>query len=168
MSRLESGHISVRLDWYDIQDLVNKVTENLAEELRPFTLRLDIQENMPLVRIDFGLMEQVLHNLVYNSCQYAPAASTIQLSTTCTNGELVITLADEGPGFPEAELKNVFKKFFRLSGGRTGGLGLGLSIVKGFVEAHNGKIKVENTRKGGARFTLRIPTEVPEISTLQL
>jgi K+-sensing histidine kinase KdpD len=77
MSRLESGHFSVRPDWCDLNDLIYKVTEDLAEELKPFLLKINISEDMPLVKIDFGLMEQVLYNLLINSTQYAPEASEI-------------------------------------------------------------------------------------------
>jgi signal transduction histidine kinase len=75
---------------------------------------------------------------------------------------------DNGPGFPEEALKNIFKKFNRVDGNKTGGLGLGLSIVKGFVEAHKGSITVENRKGGGAKFTIRIPTGNPIINNLQL
>lgn len=167
MSRLESGHLSVRLDWHDINDLVNKVLKNLVDELKSFNLALVIPENISLVKIDFGLMEQVLYNLLYNATQYAPVASDIKLSVQQTNSELVIQIKDDGPGFPERELGNVFRKFFRVDGSVTGGLGLGLSIVKGFVESHKGTIAVENHADGGAVFTIHIPSETPDINNLQ-
>ena len=168
MSRLESGLLSVRLDWCDINDIFNKVAEDLKDDLKPFKLSVQIPENMPLVKIDFGLMEQVLYNLLFNSTQYAPVASEIDLISAHVNGELIITVADKGPGFPENEIKNVFSKFFRVDGRKTGGLGLGLSIVKGFVQAHNGKITVENSLDGGAVFMIKIPSENPEINNLLL
>lgn len=168
MSRLESGLLSVRLDWCDINDVFNKVAEDLKDELKPFELSVFIPENMPLVKIDFGLMEQVLYNLLFNSTQYAPVASRIDLNSAYENGELILTVADKGPGFPENVLINVFSKFFRVDGRKTGGLGLGLSIVKGFVEAHNGKIKVENNTEGGSKFTIKIPSANPEINNLLL
>jgi signal transduction histidine kinase len=80
---------------------------------------------------------------------------------------LIIQINDDGPGFPEKELGNVFRKFFRVDGSVTGGLGLGLSIVKGFVESHKGTITVENHTDGGAFFTIQIPSETPEISNFQ-
>jgi two-component system sensor histidine kinase KdpD len=166
MSRLESGLLSVRTDWCDMNDLFNKVAEDLKDELKPFSLQVSIPENMPLVKIDFGLMEQVLYNLLFNSTQYAPVASVIELISAYENGELVVKVADKGPGFPDQELTKVFTKFFRVDGRKTGGLGLGLSIVKGFVEAHNGKITVENITGGGSVFTIKIPSENPEISNL--
>lgn len=168
MSRLESGQLSVRLDWYDMNDLINKVAEDLKDELKPFSLAVSIPDEMPMVKIDFGLMEQVLYNLIFNSTQYAPVASVIQLSTRCENGELVIEIKDNGPGFPKELIGNVFKKFFRVDESKTGGLGLGLSIVKGFVEAHKGTVIVENRTEGGSAFTIRIPTENPDVNYLQL
>lgn len=167
ISRLESGHISVRLDWCDINDLFNKVTDDLKDDLRPFSLRVHIPEDMPMVKIDFGLMEQVLYNIIFNSTQYAPAASLIGLTADYTDGELIIVVTDKGPGLPESELKNVFKKFFRVDGSKTGGLGLGLSIGKGFVEAHNGQISVDNSDEGGAVFTIRIPSGKPDIRSFK-
>ncbi|MBN2348695.1 MAG: DUF4118 domain-containing protein [Bacteroidales bacterium] len=166
ISRLETGHLSVRLDWHDINDLVNKVTEDLKDELKPFSMKMTIPEEMPLVKIDFGLMEQVFYNLLLNSTQYAPGASKIEMDISFNNEAMIITLTDKGPGFPEDDLKNVFKKFFRVKGSSTGGLGLGLSIVKGFVEAHKGWVSVENVKQGGARFTILIPSEKPDIKNL--
>lgn len=161
ISRLESGHISLRLDWCDINDLINKVIEDLKDELKPFSLKVTIPDDMPLVKIDFGLMEQALYNLLFNATQYSPAASIIELKTSYNKDIMNIEITDSGPGFSEADLKKVFKKFFRADGSKTGGLGLGLSIVKGFVEAHKGNISVENAEPGGAKFTISIPTEKP-------
>lgn len=166
MARLESGRLSVRVDWYDIHDLINKVTGDLKDELKNHNLVIDLNDDLPLVRFDFGLMEQVLYNLLINAVQYAPPASEIVLATHYENGEVTFQLKDRGPGFPAEQLSNVFQKFYRLKGQNTGGLGLGLSIVKGFVEAHNGTISVRNRRNGGACFTLAIPSENADISNL--
>lgn len=166
ISRLESGMLSVRLDWHDITDVFNKVSADLADELKLYTLRINIPDNMPLVRIDFGLMEQIIYNLIYNSTQYAPPATEIELNARFEESYLIIRISDSGPGFPEAELGNVFRKFFRLAGSASGGLGLGLSIVKGFVEAHKGTIAVDNQPGGGAMFTIRIPSENADIANL--
>lgn len=167
ISRLESGHIKARLNWCDINDLVNKVADDLKDELKPFSLKVSVQEDMPFVKIDFGLMEQVLYNLLLNATQYAPPASEIDLLAGYADGQMLIHVADNGPGFPEKEIQNVFKKFFRVDNHKTGGLGLGLSIAKGFVEAHGGTISVENKEIQGAGFTIRIPTEITDIKNLQ-
>lgn len=166
MTRLESGHIRVRLDWYDINDLINKVTEDLKDDLEPFSLKIIIPDEMPLIKIDFGLMEQVLYNLLLNSTQYAPVSSEITLKTGYCDRKLIVEVIDNGPGLPETHIKNIFNKFFRIEGSRAGGLGLGLSIVKGFIEAHNGEITAENNAEGGAKFSILIPSEKPVMKYL--
>lgn len=166
MSRLESGLLSVSLDWCDINDLFNKVLEDLSGELEPFNVFVSIPENMPPVKIDFGLMEQVLYNLLFNATQYSVASTNIEMNAEHIDNELIIRITDSGQGFPESTIDRVFTKFYRVDGTKTGGLGLGLSIVKGFVEAHSGKITVENKETTGARFTIRIPAENPEFKNL--
>jgi two-component system, OmpR family, sensor histidine kinase KdpD len=162
MSRLESGRITPRLDWCDIHDLINKVSENLHDELESFTLQVVIPDDMPFVKIDFGLMEQVLHNLIYNATQYASPSTNIRVKVFYDNGIITLQVMDRGPGFPRNEISHIFNKFYRLQGSKAGGTGLGLSIAKGFVEAHKGTIIVENRKNGGALFTIKVPTEILE------
>jgi two-component system sensor histidine kinase KdpD len=162
MSRLESGHITPRLDWCDVHDLINKVLESLKEELKPYNLHVVIPDDMPFVKIDFGLMEQVLYNLIYNSTQYASNSTNIRVKAFYDNGIMTLQVMDRGPGFSAKEISLIFNKFYRVEGSKAGGTGLGLSIAKGFTEAHNGTISVENRQNGGAKFTITIPTEIPE------
>ncbi|MCX6320261.1 MAG: sensor histidine kinase KdpD [Bacteroidia bacterium] len=163
MSRLESGRITPRLDWCDIHDLINKVTENLKDELKPFRLHVVIPDDMPFVKIDFGLMEQVLYNLIYNATQYAATSINLRVKAFYDNGFMTLQVMDRGPGFPRKEITLIFNKFYRVEGSKAGGTGLGLSIAKGFVEAQKGTIIVENRQNGGAIFTIRIPTEIPQV-----
>jgi K+-sensing histidine kinase KdpD len=163
MSRLESGHISPRLDWYDIYDLINKVTDSLQEELKSFKIDIEITNDMPFVRIDFGLIEQVLYNLIYNATQYAATSTDLHIIASFGEGMLTIEVLDNGPGFPEKDLPLIFDKFFRVEGSKPGGTGLGLSIAKGFTEAHKGTLTAENRQNGGAKFTIRIPSESPDV-----
>lgn len=164
MSRLESGYITLRPDWCDVHDLANKVSETLQFELKPYKLTTVIPAEMPLVKLDFGLIEQVLHNLVLNATQNAPTGSRIRLKMFYDNGILTIQVMDRGTGFPPAELLSIFNKFYRGKDAKTGGTGLGLSIVKGFVEAHNGTVIAENRQNGGAIFTIKIPVEISEMN----
>jgi two-component system, OmpR family, sensor histidine kinase KdpD len=168
MSRLESGRISTRLDWCDIHDLINKVIESLHDELKIFNVHIVIPEDMPLVKLDFGLMEQVLYNLIYNSTQYAADSTNLRVKAFYDNNILTIQVMDRGPGFPPKDISLIFNKFYRVEGSKAGGTGLGLSIVKGFVEAHKGTISVENRQNGGAKFTIRIPTEILQIEIKNL
>jgi two-component system sensor histidine kinase KdpD len=160
MSRLESGRITPRLDWCDIHDLINRVTENLRDELRSFRLHIVIPDDMPIVRIDFGLMEQVLYNLIYNATQYAATSTNLRVKAFYDNGIITFQVMDRGPGFHEKEISLIFNKFYRVEGSEAGGTGLGLSIAKGFIEAQKGTITVENRQNGGAKFTIRIPVEI--------
>jgi two-component system, OmpR family, sensor histidine kinase KdpD len=121
---------------------------------------------MPLVLIDFGLIEQVLHNLLLNATQNAPVGSNIRLKFFYDHGSLSIQLMDRGKGFPSNELVSVFDKFYRGKDAKAGGTGLGLSIVKGFVEAHHGKVIAENRTNGGAIFTIKIPVEISDMDQL--
>ena len=163
MSRLESGRITPRLDWCDIHDLINKVTESLQDELKSFQLHIVIPDDMPFVKIDFGLMEQVLYNLIYNATQYASMSSNLRVKAFYDNGIMTLQVMDRGPGFPAREISLIFNKFYRVEGSKAGGTGLGLSIAKGFTEAHKGTITVENRQNGGAKFTIKIPTEIPQV-----
>jgi two-component system sensor histidine kinase KdpD len=160
MSRLETGLITPKLDWCDIHDLINKVCESLQNELKPFHLHVVIPNDIPFVKIDFGLMEQVLYNLIYNATQYASGSENIRVKAFYDNGIMTFQVMDRGPGFPEREISFIFNKFYRVEGSKAGGTGLGLSIAKGFVEAHKGTISVENRQNGGAKFTIKVPTEI--------
>lgn len=157
MSRLESGHITAHPDWCDVHDMANNVAEILQNELKPFKLVTIIPSDMPMVKLDFGLMEQILINLVLNATQHAPAESRIRLKIFYDNDLVNIQVMDRGPGFPPEELSLLFEKFYRGKAAKTGGTGLGLSIVKGFVSAQSGTIMAENRENGGAKFTIKIP-----------
>jgi len=159
MSRLESGRISARPDWCDVHDLANKVASNLKQELSPFKTSTVIPPDMPLVYVDYGLIEQVLHNLVLNATQYSPTGTTIRIKFFFDQKTLMMQVMDRGKGFPEDELSSVFNKFYRGKDSASGGTGLGLSIVKGFTEAHHGTVSAENRKNGGAIFTIKIPAK---------
>jgi two-component system, OmpR family, sensor histidine kinase KdpD len=167
MSRLESGLITPRLDWCDVHDLANKVADNLQQELQPFKLATVIPSDMPLVFIDFGLIEQVLNNLVLNATQNTLAGTNIRLKFFFDHGALSIQVMDRGKGFPASELHSVFDKFYRGKDAKAGGTGLGLSIVKGYVEAHGGTVIAENRKNGGAIFTIKIPVKSSEMNKVE-
>lgn len=174
MSRLESGYIQPKKDWCNIHELVCSIIKNLEEQLVRHRVEICVREGLPLVRMDYGLMEQAIGNLVYNATLYTPEGSLIRIGADCPGGEgdgsVLIFVEDNGPGFPEEEIGKVFEKFYRLNDAGIRGSGLGLSIVKGFVEAHNGTVTLTNrgggaggaggTREvGGARFEISVATE---------
>ena len=159
MTRLESGKLAPKLDWCDINDLFRSSLQKLNEELSSRRVSIDIPTEMPLVKLDFGLMEQVFTNLLYNASLYTPSGSIITLSAKIAEKNCIFTVSDNGPGFPVEALKHLFEKFYRIPASRTGGTGLGLSIAKGFVEAHKGTITAANRPSGGAEFIITIPVE---------
>ncbi len=159
MSRLESGFLQIKKDWCNIKELAEGVLERLEESMKDFAIRIEIPDNFPLFKLDYGLMEQVFYNLIYNALQYTPANSRIMISANYDESSLKIIVEDDGPGFPENEISSVFDKFYRLKNSSGGGTGLGLSIVKGFIEAHEGAIELTNKEQGGARFIMNITTE---------
>jgi two-component system, OmpR family, sensor histidine kinase KdpD len=163
MSRLDSGFIQPKLDWCDVRELVFTVINGLRKELKGHKLEVEIPEDLPLFRLDFGLMEQVLTNILYNDSLYTPIGAAISVRCEAADNQCVIVVVDAGPGFPKGDIELVFEKFYRSKNARTGGVGLGLSIAKGFVDAHHGSIKLENVLGGGAKFTIAIPSEILEI-----
>src|SRR4051812_11263874 len=166
MSRIESGFLQPKKDWVDVNELLYDVVKRLKEQTQNHPVSILIKENLPLFKIDYGLMEHVVFNLIYNATIYIPKYSVITVKAKCINGKLVISVEDTGNGFPEDEKEKVFDKFYRLKNSKTGGTGLGLSIVKGFVEAHSGTVRLENMEEGGARFTIEIPAETSDLNNL--
>jgi two-component system sensor histidine kinase KdpD len=159
MTRLESGRISPSLDWCDLHDLFNAALHKLERELSQHNVLIDIPADFPLVKLDFGLMEQAITNLLHNESLYTPPGTQIEVHAYIDGRECFVTVADNGPGFPRESLPHLFEKFYRVPGSTTGGTGLGLSIVRGFIEAHGGTIRAETRASGGAQFIIVIPFE---------
>jgi two-component system sensor histidine kinase KdpD len=167
MSRLESGFLKPKLDWCDINELVYSVTNKLQTDLEQRELLINIQEDLPLFKLDFGLMEQILFNLINNAIQHTPLGTVISIKAECIHEHLVLMISDTGKGFPENEIDKAFDKFYRLKNSPTGGTGLGLSIVKGFVQAQNGTIKLKNNEWGGAEFIITLPAEASYLNVVK-
>jgi two-component system sensor histidine kinase KdpD len=159
MTRLESGKVKPRLEWCDLADLVNVALRRNAAELARHPVKLNFPKGLPLVRMDFVLIEQALNNLLLNAAAYTAEGTPVEITAAGGVGEVSLTVADRGPGLPPESLPHVFEKFYRVPGAPPGGTGLGLSIVKGFVEAHGGRIEARNREGGGAQFTLYLPVE---------
>ncbi len=171
MSRIESGYIQPNFDWCDIKELVYNVLDSLNENIAQHRVSVKTNDYLPLFKLDYGLMEHVIYNLIYNASLYTPIGAAITISIDYQPEVILeyqsdkimtlkITIADDGQGFPDAEIDKVFDKFYRLQHSKTGGTGLGLSIVKGFVEAQYGQVSLENKEDGGALFTLEFPAVI--------
>lgn len=157
ITRLESGHIKPKLDWCDIVDLINIAVKGTATALAKHEVVVSIPERIPLLNIDFSLVEQALKNILVNAATYTPPGTRVEIAAWTKGNCVEIEIADNGPGIPEDALHRVFEKFYRGPGMPVGGTGLGLSIVKGFIEAQGGNVAAANRPTGGAVFTIRFP-----------
>jgi len=163
MTRLESGHVKPNLDWCDVADLLHVTVEGIDKDLAKHQLRIEIASNLPLVRLDFVLMQQVLSNLLLNAALHTPPGTQVQLRAGTQGASLVLTVADNGPGLPPDSLPFIFDKFYRAPAAPAGGTGLGLAIVKGFVEAQGGRVTAENQPGRGVAFTIHLPLAKPPL-----
>lgn len=168
MSRLETGMLKLKRDWCDVNELIYTVIQKNTSAKQHHTIHFIPNEKLPLFKLDAGLIEESIQNLVSNAIQYTPEGSTITIEVKLESDTCIFSVSDTGNGFPENEIQLVFDKFYRLPNTKTGGSGLGLSIVKGFVEAHNGKITLKNnSNHSGACFLISIPTETSYINHLK-
>lgn len=167
MSRLESGVFQIKKDWCDVEELIYTVVQRLEPTISNYNVSIIVPDNFPLFKLDLGLMDQVLHNLISNAMQHNAERTDIVITADCQDEKLLLNISDSGKGFPENEIDRVFDKFYRVHGSRPGGTGLGLSIVRGFVEAHHGTVTLKNLPLRGAMFSIEIPTEVSYINRLK-
>ncbi|MEJ4088625.1 sensor histidine kinase [Galbibacter orientalis] len=162
MSRLEAGFIKPKEDWCDLNELIFTTIKRNKENLLNHSIVFTPNEELPLFKLDIGLLEQVVHNIIHNAVQHTPKGSLIKIEAKHAENSCEVIISDNGGGFPIDKMEAVFNKFYRLNN-NIGGTGLGLSIVKGFTEAMNGTIHLQNKTNGGAKFTIKIPAETTTI-----
>jgi len=167
MTRLESGLLKVKREWCDVADIIGTTVRKEEDLLRPVEVSISVAETIPLLNADQGLLEQVLGNILQNAVVHSGGATRIEITAHAEGDDCVITIADNGRGIAPEAVNEVFGKFYRGPGAPTGGIGLGLSIARGFVLAHGGSIACDNRPEGGARFTIRLPfgTQPPSVVT---
>ena len=167
MTRLEGGALETRADWTDVRDILAAAIGRVERRLGQRALTRDFPEELSLVRIDPGLLEQAIVNILENAIAYSPETSRIEVAAYEDRGNVVISIEDEGPGIPQTELERIFEKFRQLDepsdrGQRNKGAGLGLSIAKGFIEAMGGRIAAASPLVGGrgTRILISLPKAV--------
>jgi two-component system sensor histidine kinase KdpD len=160
MSRIEGGALKPEKEWYPIDELIHDVLSQMQPILLDREVQTDIPDDLPPVQLDYLEIEQVLTNLIENAIYYTPSNSPIDISVHIEEDQMVISVADRGPGIPPSDLEHVFDKFYRVSGRtseRPTGSGLGLAVSRGLIEAHGGRIWAENREGGGAVFRFTLP-----------
>jgi two-component system, OmpR family, sensor histidine kinase KdpD len=159
MSRIESGTVKPRLDWCDVGELVEAAIALAEDSLKEHRVVADFEENLPMVKIDQALLEQALCNLLINAALSSPLGSEIVISAQVDNDCLELSVEDRGKGVSESEVERIFEAFYRGQDAPSGGAGLGLAIVEGFVRAHGGSVRAMNRETCGAKFIAMIPVE---------
>lgn len=166
MTKIESGAMEPNHAFHYVGDIVGSALRRAKKIIGEHKTEIDIPQNLPMLKLDPVLFEQVLFNLLDNAAKYAPPGSTIRMRGWADNGSVILQVMDEGPGIPPADLERIFDTFYRVRKRDQvqAGTGLGLSICRGFIEAMGGTIAAANrTDRAGAVFTIRmpVPTELP-------
>ncbi len=168
MARIESGEVTLNLQWQPLEEVVGSALDSARQMLKRHLVEVHLPADLPLVRFDALLIERVLVNLLENASKYTPSGSTVRLSAEAGEGDLKVSVSDDGPGLPAGSEEAVFQKFTR--GDResaTPGVGLGLAICRAIVESHDGTIVGVNNRTGGVTFTFTLPLGNPPLAAAE-
>jgi two-component system sensor histidine kinase KdpD len=155
ITRLDGGAIHLRVEPGELGDAVGAALMQLGKRHAPGSIQVDIPHDLPAVPMDFALITQTLVNLVDNALKYSEPGAPVEVRARCQDSEILVEVADRGRGIPPQDLSRVFERFYSSPNGK--GIGLGLSICKGFVEAHGGSIRAENREGGGALIVFTLP-----------
>ncbi len=167
MNRLESGVIRPKREWCDVRELLQSAVDTEYESINGRDIRLDVPDEIPLALVDHALIEQAVAKLLANAGSHTAPNLPIEIDAEYTNENLLISVSDRGPGIAPEATERLFEKFYRGDDRKTGGLGLGLSIARGLIEAHGGRLTVENRDGGGARFVIRLPVRVTNMNGME-
>jgi two-component system sensor histidine kinase KdpD len=160
MSRLESGQLRLKRTATDVFDFVSVVADALGGRSRDHPLSISVDEEVAVVSMDFILMVQAVSNLLSNAVRHTPPGTPVRLHVRRDGRTMVLTVSDEGPGVDPEELPHLFDAFFRGRKAATGGVGLGLSICKGIVEAHGGTISASLNTGPGLSISIALPDSI--------
>ncbi len=158
LSRIEAGALTPMKAWEDLQEVVARAVDSMGDRLREHTVMVDIPSALPLVPLDFTQIEDVLVNLLDNAVRHSPEGTAIRISGERRGADVIVHVENAGPPVPKESADQIFSRFYRAQRDRRG-LGLGLAICRGLVEAHGGRIWVERPGEAGARFAFALPLD---------
>lgn len=159
LSRLQAGGAEPNADWCSVDELVRSAVESLAAP--PGGFHVDLDEDLPLVRVDAGQLDRALANVLENSVRFA-GEEQVTIRVRSSGRNVVLRVSDRGPGIPKEELERIFEPFHRAQA-RGAGSGLGLAISRGFLEANGGRIRAESLPGQGTSFVIQlaVPVDAP-------
>lgn len=163
MTRLESGNVQVRKEWQLFDEVIGAALARAEPQLAGRAVTADIPADLPAAPLDAALIEQVLINLLENAAKYTPPGSPIEIHARADADALIVEVSDRGAGIAPGDEERIFDKFYRANGARADatsterGSGLGLTICRGMVQAHGGRIWASNRAGGGATFAFALP-----------
>jgi two-component system sensor histidine kinase KdpD len=156
MSRVHAGAVQLSITRIGLDEVVARALSGLPSGRGRVSLEID--EGLPRVRADAGLLERAVANVVDNALKWSPPGQPVRVTAAASNGRVVLQVADRGPGIPKRDRDKVFQPFQRLGDtGRVSGLGLGLAVARGFVELMGGELVIEDTPGGGATLVASLP-----------
>ncbi len=160
LTRLESGALEARREWYPLEEVVDSALERLEARLDGRAIEKRMPEEVLLVHVDPILFEQALYNLLENSAKYGSPGTPIEIQASVRDGQATLEISDRGPGLPAGEEERVFERFFRAADGlRAEGSGLGLAVTRAILKVHGGSIQARNRPEGGTTFALSLPLD---------
>jgi two-component system sensor histidine kinase KdpD len=164
LARIETGDMKLYRNWGAVDDIIDAALAQAEPLTRRHEIRVSVEDELPVVRVDARAVAEVIYTLIDNAAKYAPPETLIVVEATRVADDMIeIAVADQGPGIPPNVRERVFERFYRAStngpaSGNTGGIGMGLAIAKGIVEAHSGGIWIEDgTGNRGARIIFTVP-----------
>jgi two-component system sensor histidine kinase KdpD len=166
LTRLEAGKVTVTRVPQAIDEVIGAALYRLENLLKGRRIETSVPEDVPLAAFDPVLLEQVFINLLENVVKYTPPGSPIEIGVSRYHSQILVEVADHGPGVPAGEEERVFERLYRGAGDRraAGGVGLGLTICRAIITAHDGRIWLENRPEGGASFRFTIPASDDAVS----
>ena len=159
MARIEATQLALARAWSSLDEIVSAAVARARPRLHGQALRVEVPPELPAIRVDARAIEEAVYLLLENAVKYTPSRGTITLGVTVGREQVAVVVDDDGPGIPPEERERVFAPFTRgVAGSGTEGMGMGLAIVRGLVEAHGGTVALETRPDGhGARFAIRLP-----------
>jgi two-component system sensor histidine kinase KdpD len=170
VTRLQAGTLHVSREWESLEEVIGSVLRRVEEQTIDRHVRTNVPSDLPLLQIDATLIEQVLLNLIDNAFKHSLSEHSVDIDVAVRDDAVLVSVIDHGQGVRADELDHIFDKFYRNEKVASGGLGLGLTIARGIVQAHGGRIWATHTPGGGLtiHFTLPLTGSPPHLTAIEL